>query len=541
MAEDDYDDEEGHGPELSSALPMDLEHVPFEFNKLPVDETIRRSGEFYTFMNARRTVRFFSREPVPADVIRNIVRAAGDVERVQQFYQRNPQKSTHRASREISMSQPTVWRVLCKRLRFKPYRLQLIQALGPADYSTSTELNFALIFRTSWKTIMTILQPGGSSLQAIKKYIAVNYKVDPEKFAPFIKKYLKSAVASGELVQTKGKGASGSFKLASAAKPEKAAASAPAQGGKAFGAKEKKQSAGAKAKNAAPKSPKQKVAAAKKGVEKKKTAAKPKQSPSKAKKITKVPTKKPKAQKPKKLKMFTREKQISCPYDKAHLIYASKMQSHLVKCERNHQDLKKVVCPFNSVHRMDEESYISHISVCRNRRVIDSHRFYVENQNIFKPHAYKKLVLPPEEEDWDSAPHFPTYNPNDYLDKNCLLRKPVGKSRSERKKFYLKEIVKFERYQKNGIIEETDSEEEEEEDKRSLKESESGYATNTESTISEKQELKLAQLNKINEVPLSPLLGLGRGTSFQRNKIDRDNRPGFGWVYKILWALGKDS
>uniref|UniRef100_V9IKD2 Histone H1.1 n=1 Tax=Apis cerana TaxID=7461 RepID=V9IKD2_APICE len=53
----------------------------------------------------------------------------------------------------------------------------------------------------------------GSSLQAIKKYIASTYKVDGEKFAPFIKRYLKSAVTSGTVVQTKGKGASGSFKL----------------------------------------------------------------------------------------------------------------------------------------------------------------------------------------------------------------------------------------------------------------------------------------------------------------------------------------
>nr|CAH7730109.1 unnamed protein product [Callosobruchus chinensis] len=40
---------------------------------------------------------------------------------------------------------------------------------------------------------------GGSSLQAIKKYIAANYKVDAEKVAPFIKRYLKSSVASGAL------------------------------------------------------------------------------------------------------------------------------------------------------------------------------------------------------------------------------------------------------------------------------------------------------------------------------------------------------
>ncbi|XP_043257091.1 histone H1B-like [Colletes gigas] len=59
----------------------------------------------------------------------------------------------------------------------------------------------------------------GSSLQAIKKYISSTYKVDGEKFAPFIKKYLKSAVTAGTVVQTKGKGASGSFKL-STGKPE---------------------------------------------------------------------------------------------------------------------------------------------------------------------------------------------------------------------------------------------------------------------------------------------------------------------------------
>ncbi|CAH1384580.1 unnamed protein product, partial [Tenebrio molitor] len=59
--------------------------------------------------------------------------------------------------------------------------------------------------------IKGLKERGGSSLQAIKKFVAANYKVDAEKVAPFIKKYLKGAVASGSLVQTKGKGASGSF------------------------------------------------------------------------------------------------------------------------------------------------------------------------------------------------------------------------------------------------------------------------------------------------------------------------------------------
>ena len=145
--------------------------------------------------------------------------------------------------------------------------------------------------------ISSLKERGGSSLQAIKKYIAANYKVDSEKLSPFIKKYLKTAVASGELVQTKGKGASGSFKLA-AAKTEKPAVSAApprGRGGASTGPKERK----ARVSKVKAKSPKK--AAVKKTSDKKKRAspAKPKKSPSKAKKAAKVPTKKPKAPRPK--------------------------------------------------------------------------------------------------------------------------------------------------------------------------------------------------------------------------------------------------
>ena len=61
----------------------------------------------------------------------------------------------------------------------------------------------------------------GSSLPAIKKYIAANYKVDIVKLSPFVRKALKSLVEKKKLVQTKGTGASGSFKLNKAAKEDK--------------------------------------------------------------------------------------------------------------------------------------------------------------------------------------------------------------------------------------------------------------------------------------------------------------------------------
>merc|ERR1739840_90700 len=54
----------------------------------------------------------------------------------------------------------------------------------------------------------------GSSLVAIKKYIATNYKIDPSKHSHFIKKALTSGVEKKTIVQTKGTGASVSFKLA---------------------------------------------------------------------------------------------------------------------------------------------------------------------------------------------------------------------------------------------------------------------------------------------------------------------------------------
>ncbi|KAM7297807.1 histone H1-III-like [Ixodes scapularis] len=149
-------------------------------------------------------------------------------------------------------------------------------------------------------SISALKERGGSSLQAIKKYMSANYKVDVEKLSPFIRKYLKSAVAAGALVQTKGKGATGSFKLSAksdkpspaARKPKKEAGAAkkrPASATAGAARKKKpgtaKKSPAKRAKSAKPKKPK---------AEKK--AAAPK-SPKKPKAAKKTPAKKPAAKK----------------------------------------------------------------------------------------------------------------------------------------------------------------------------------------------------------------------------------------------------
>ena len=144
--------------------------------------------------------------------------------------------------------------------------------------------------------ITSLKERGGSSLQAIKKHIGAQYKVDVDKLSPFIKKYLKSAVVSGALVQTKGKGATGSFKLSASGQKSKEPSAAAKQV-----KKPKKEGASKK-----PKSPK-KTAKPKQKSEKKKAAPAKKSTVKKSAPKTKSPKKaakpsKPKAAKPKKAK-----------------------------------------------------------------------------------------------------------------------------------------------------------------------------------------------------------------------------------------------
>ncbi|CAH8431183.1 unnamed protein product [Schistosoma turkestanicum] len=63
------------------------------------------------------------------------------------------------------------------------------------------------------KALKELKERGGSSRQAITKYIKANYKVD-DRAESHLRRALVTGVKSGKLVHTKGVGASGSFKLA---------------------------------------------------------------------------------------------------------------------------------------------------------------------------------------------------------------------------------------------------------------------------------------------------------------------------------------
>jgi iodotyrosine deiodinase len=51
--------------------------VPLEHERLEPEEALRRSREFLALMQARRSVRMFSSEPVPRELVENAIRVAG--------------------------------------------------------------------------------------------------------------------------------------------------------------------------------------------------------------------------------------------------------------------------------------------------------------------------------------------------------------------------------------------------------------------------------------------------------------------------------
>lgn len=55
----------------------DYRPVPLEWRRLDPDEALARSRGFLASLRERRTVRAFSREPVPFELVRNAVEAAG--------------------------------------------------------------------------------------------------------------------------------------------------------------------------------------------------------------------------------------------------------------------------------------------------------------------------------------------------------------------------------------------------------------------------------------------------------------------------------
>ncbi|XP_041279973.1 iodotyrosine deiodinase 1 [Onychostruthus taczanowskii] len=73
----DHPLEEEEGEEEWQGLEENVAHVPFIGERYSEAEMIKRSQTFYELLNKRRSVRFLSDEPVPREVIDNVIRTAG--------------------------------------------------------------------------------------------------------------------------------------------------------------------------------------------------------------------------------------------------------------------------------------------------------------------------------------------------------------------------------------------------------------------------------------------------------------------------------
>ena len=138
------------------------------------------------------------------------------------------------------------------------------------------------------QAVASLKERTGSSRQAIVKYVKANFKVSDGSDS-HIKLALKRMVAGGDLVQVKGTGASGSFKLAKPVPktkptPKKPAAKKPAA--KKATKKPVAKKAAAKPKTPKKKStPKKKAKPAKKAASAKKPAKKAAKKPAQKKKV----------------------------------------------------------------------------------------------------------------------------------------------------------------------------------------------------------------------------------------------------------------
>jgi hypothetical protein len=56
----------------------------------------------------------------------------------------------------------------------------------------------------------------------------------------------------------------------------------------------------------------------------------------------------------------------SCPYNKSHVMHASRLQAHLIKCRKQNPEKAELieVCPYNNIHHVYKDQMQEHLVVC---------------------------------------------------------------------------------------------------------------------------------------------------------------------------------
>ena len=139
------------------------------------------------------------------------------------------------------------------------------------------------------------------------------------------------------------------------------------------------------------------------------------------------------------------EKTVTCPYNPAHQITMERIQTHLVKCRRNHPDTDMVICPYNASHHVPKPEEQYHITCCPDRKIVELAKYswaldkpgnhgnvkMPEPQNTMTQQEISNIMT--KDENWeDEATIKESYNPATKCSKSQVLRRIQGVTPSER-------------------------------------------------------------------------------------------------------------
>jgi len=145
------------------------------------------------------------------------------------------------------------------------------------------------------------------------------------------------------------------------------------------------------------------------------------------------------------------EKTITCPYNPSHQITQERIQTHLVKCRRNHPDMDMAVCPYNASHHIPRAEEAMHVTHCPDRKIIELSKYswalqkQGQHGNCNMPEPVRMssrdiAMMMCQDENWETeATIKESYDPQKKCAKTNVLRKIQGATPSERKKFYISE------------------------------------------------------------------------------------------------------
>ncbi|XP_031628560.1 gametocyte-specific factor 1-like [Contarinia nasturtii] len=75
------------------------------------------------------------------------------------------------------------------------------------------------------------------------------------------------------------------------------------------------------------------------------------------------------------------ENTVVCPYNKCHIILKSRIQTHLIKCAKQHPEIVLETCRFDVTHKFPAAERNSHEAECPSRENFDRYLYSVSTNN----------------------------------------------------------------------------------------------------------------------------------------------------------------